>query len=95
LGLSLLVAACLSLLLPTALAASDEPGLSHTLFDNLPARIFYFDDTPVSPAVLYDYSEGGVLFECCEMGGRDASVWASIASREKLQRWRKRLQSIL
>lgn len=28
--------------------AASEPKISHTLFDNLPARIFYFDDTSVS-----------------------------------------------
>jgi hypothetical protein len=28
-------------------ASSDKPELHHTLFDNLPSKIFYFDDTPV------------------------------------------------
>ncbi|ORY88169.1 putative signal sequence binding protein [Leucosporidium creatinivorum] len=65
LGLSLLVAACLSLLPAAAVAASDEPGLSHTLFDNLPARIFYFDDTPV---VMYHDSVSKNVWRSADEG---------------------------
>lgn len=47
--LSLLCAA----LLPLTLAADDpKPELHHTLFDNLPSKIFYFDDTTVSNTSL-------------------------------------------
>ena len=50
---TLALASLFALVLPlptTALAASDgdKPALSHTLFDNLPSRIMYFDDSPVS-----------------------------------------------
>lgn len=41
----------LVLLAVTAVTAAPEgakPALSHTLFDNLPSRILYFDDSPVS-----------------------------------------------
>ena len=62
-ALSSLVLAVLVLLLAvttvtvTAAPEGAKPALSHTLFDNLPSRILYFDDSPVR--VPFSRSEAG------------------------------------
>ncbi|GAA6008486.1 vacuolar protein sorting/targeting protein 10 [Rhodotorula paludigena] len=57
----------LVLLPTTALAApeGDKPALSHTLFDNLPTRIFYFDDSSV---VLYHDQIGRNVWRSTDEG---------------------------
>ena len=45
-------------LLPSTLSADSKPDLSHTLFDNLPSKIFYFDDTSVSQSHQEHRSRG-------------------------------------
>jgi hypothetical protein len=39
----------LSALLFVPLALADDPQVTITRFQNLPNRLFYFEDTPVSP----------------------------------------------
>lgn len=40
--------ACFAFTAVDAKPDDPKPALSHTLFDNLPARVLYFDDSPVS-----------------------------------------------
>lgn len=42
----------LSVLLFVPLAVADDPQVTITRFHNLPNRLFYFEDTPVSPLSL-------------------------------------------
>ncbi|GAA5827143.1 hypothetical protein JCM3770_007150 [Rhodotorula araucariae] len=66
---ALVLAALVALaLLPTTARAApdgDKPALSHTLFDNLPARIMYFDDSPV---VLYHDQVGRNIWRSSDEG---------------------------
>ncbi|GAA6042590.1 hypothetical protein JCM8097_003146 [Rhodosporidiobolus ruineniae] len=68
-GLPALLALLLALLLlSTTTSASPEgpkPHLSHTLFENLPARILYFDDSPV---VLYHDQLGRNIWRSTDEG---------------------------
>ncbi|GAA6014077.1 hypothetical protein JCM10207_000230 [Rhodosporidiobolus poonsookiae] len=48
-----------------ASAASSAPSLTHTLFDNLPSRIFYFDD---SSTVLYHDQLGRNIWRSIDEG---------------------------
>ncbi|SCV67566.1 BQ2448_5177 [Microbotryum intermedium] len=41
-------------------ADSNSPKLAHTLFNNLPARIFYFEDTPVRARFTYGRSHSSI-----------------------------------
>jgi hypothetical protein len=38
---------CILALIPLVLAADPDPTHTITSFENLPARLFFFDDTPV------------------------------------------------
>lgn len=56
--LLVLLLSLLALLSPSPALASPEgpkPDLAHTLFDNLPARIMYFDDSSVRTPLCSNY----------------------------------------
>lgn len=40
-------------------AAQDKPEVTHTLFDNLPAKVIYFEDTSVRAFPLSSLSSDG------------------------------------
>lgn len=66
----------------TAAPEGAKPALSHTLFDNLPSKILYFDDSPVSYPSPWSRSRGrasGAKTDWERGGGR----WAQSAISDR------------